>query len=299
MKVLMIGDVVGEAGLRALEAGLPALLARRGAARHGAAHDADFVVVNGENAAEGYGLTASCLDRMLAAGADIVTGGNHIWEKQEFLSVMDRFTAYGARIMKGEAAAASLPDRTAQTPTVLRPANYPLPAPGTGAALLEKKGRRLLVINVQGREYMTAIDCPFRTAASILEANPGVPAVIDFHAESSAEKEAFGLYLDGRAAAIAGTHTHVQTADAKILPRGTAYITDLGMTGPVNGVIGMDAEICLARAKTQVLYRMQCAQGPCAIEGAVIEIDERKNGGFRAASIINLRFAVGEPSEGR
>jgi calcineurin-like phosphoesterase len=278
----MIGDIVGEAGLRALEAGLPALLAR---------HGADFVVVNGENADEGYGLTAACLDRILAAGADIVTGGNHTWEKEELRPVLERLTVYGTRIMRGEAAAAFPQDQPA-LPAVLRPANYPMPVSGTGAALLEKKGRRLLVINVQGREYMTAIDCPFRTAASILEANPGVPAVIDFHAESSAEKEAFGLYLDGRAAAIAGTHTHVQTADAKILPRGTAYITDLGMTGPVNGVIGMDAEICLARAKTQVLYRMQCAQGPCAIEGAVIEIDERKNGGFRAASIINLRFDV-------
>jgi calcineurin-like phosphoesterase len=152
--------------------------------------------------------------------------------------------------------------------------------------LLEKNGKRLLVINVQGREYMTAIDCPFQTAAAIIGANPGIPAVIDFHAESSAEKEALGFHLDGRASAIAGTHTHIQTADAKVLPGGTAYITDLGMTGPTDSVIGMDAEICLARAKTQVLYRMQCAEGPCAIQGIAVDIAEDG----RARSISTIWF---------
>jgi calcineurin-like phosphoesterase len=137
---------------------------------------------------------------------------------------------------------------------------------------------------------MTALDCPFQTAATILGANPAIPAVIDFHAESSAEKEAFGFHLDGRASAIVGTHTHIQTADAKILPGGTAYITDLGMTGPTDGVIGMDAEICLARAKTQVLYRMQCADGSCAIQGVALDIDE--DNGNHARSISTIWFNV-------
>jgi metallophosphoesterase (TIGR00282 family) len=286
MIVLMIGDVVGEIGLHALEAGLPRLIAQ---------YNADFVIVNGENAVEGYGITVSALARISAAGADIVTSGNHVWEKNEIWEFLERRTAYGMQIMRGEALplapAPQHPEPKAlrdliHAPAILRPANYPAPAPGSGAALLEKNGKRLLVINVQGREYMTAIDCPFQTAAAIIGANPHVPAVIDFHAESSAEKEALGFHLDGRASAIAGTHTHVQTADAKILPGGTAYITDLGMTGPTDGVIGMDAEICLARAKTQVLYRMQCAEGPCAIQGIAVDIGE--DGHARSISTIWL-----------
>ena len=299
MTVLMIGDVVGEAGLRALETGLPQLIAR---------YRADFVIVNGENAVEGYGITGSAMKRIIAAGADIVTSGNHVWEKGEFWEFLERHTAYGIQ-MRGDGSplppdllplyrelrgaylhskhcpgavlpappsagdTPATPPNPVSVPLILRPANYPAPAPGAGAALLEKNGKRLLVINLQGREYMTAIDCPFQTADVLLGANPGVPAVIDFHAESPAEKEALGLYLDGRVSIVAGTHTHIQTADAKILPGGTAYITDLGMTGPTDGVIGMDAEICLARAKTQVLYRMRCAEGPCAVQGIAVTFD--------------------------
>jgi metallophosphoesterase (TIGR00282 family) len=288
MTILMIGDVVGEVGLRALEAGLPQLIAR---------YNADFVIVNGENAVEGYGITVSALARISASGADIVTSGNHIWEKNDIWEFLERRTAYGMQIMKGEALplapAPQHPRHLSKVvhdlihaPAILRPANYPAPAPGSGAGLLEKNGKRLLVVNVQGREYMTALDCPFQTAAAVIAANPTVPAVIDFHAESSAEKEALGFHLDGRVSVIAGTHTHIQTADAKILPGGTAYITDLGMTGPTDGVIGMDTEICLARAKTQVLYRMQCAEGPCAIQGIAVDIAE--NGLARSISTIWL-----------
>ena len=259
---------------------------------------ADFVIVNGENAVEGYGITGPALERIIAAGADIVTSGNHVWEKGEFWETLGQHTAYGIQIMKGVPPCGRMEngkgimenDRNpAPVPLILRPANYPAPAPGAGAALLEKNGQRLLVINMQGREYMTAIDCPFRTADVLLNANPGVPAVIDFHAESPAEKEALGLYLDSRASVVAGTNTHVQTADAKILPGGTAYITDLGMTGPTDGVIGMDAEICLARVKTQVLYRMRCADGPCAVQGIAVTFDanstnNENSGGDPAAS---------------
>ena len=347
MTVLMIGDVVGEAGLRTLETGLPRLITR---------HGADFVIVNGENAVEGYGITGPALERIIAAGADIVTSGNHVWEKGEFWEILGRHTAYGIQVMRGDAsplppdllrayalhnssgtplygalprnapphqgvafatktpeagpspATATPPSRRenadpeaapSSSPLVLRPANYPAPAPGAGAALLEKNGKRLLVINLQGREYMTAIDCPFQMADAFINANPGVSAVIDFHAESPAEKEALGLYLDGRVSVVAGTHTHIQTADAKTLPGGTAYITDLGMTGPTCGVIGMDTEICLARVKTQVRYRMKCAGGPCAVQGIAVTItqngggnDNEGNSGHPVASIETLWLHV-------
>jgi metallophosphoesterase (TIGR00282 family) len=254
----MIGDVVGEAGLAALEGGLPALIER---------YAADFVVVNGENAAEGYGIHAADYRRIVAAGADAVTSGNHVWEKEDFIPLLDE-------------------------KAVLRPANYPPSAPGHGYVVLEKADKcnvlhRLLVINLQGREYMAAIDCPFRTADAVLSMSGTeqpvsgtalpLPVVVDFHAESTAEKEALGFYLDGRVAALVGTHTHVQTADERLLPQGSAYITDLGMTGPTDSVIGMDIGVCLDRAKAQVFYKMKCAEGAAAIQGVVVEIDESRN----------------------
>jgi metallophosphoesterase (TIGR00282 family) len=223
-------------------------------------------VVNGENAAAGFGLTAETLDRILAAGADAVTGGNHIWEKREFWPVLD-----------GEK-------------PVLRPANYPPEVPGRGILRLEKAGALLTVINLQGREQMKAIDCPFRcfdrlygeTVIAQGAAGPGAepessPVIlVDFHAESSREKEALAYYLDGRASVTAGTHTHVQTADERILPGGAAYITDLGMTGAKNGVIGMDTQICLDRARTQIAYRMECAPGPeTVIQGIAVTLNEK------------------------
>lgn len=263
----MIGDVVGEPGLRALERELPALIREQ---------EADFVVVNGENAAEGFGMTEDAMKRILGAGADVITGGNHIWEKRDFLSVMNA----GER--------------------VLRPANYPAGAAGRGWVRMEKAPRcgppvSWLVINLQGREHMTALDCPFRCFDAIRGDSPaaglldlaGCIVLVDFHAESSREKEALGLYLDGRASLVAGTHTHVQTADERILPKGSAYITDLGMTGVQDSVIGMDIGICLNRARHQVLYRMEVAsdgQG-ASVRGAAAEID-RQTG--RALSIRRI-----------
>jgi metallophosphoesterase (TIGR00282 family) len=254
----MIGDVVGDPGLEALEQRLPALIER---------YSAGFTVVNGENAAAGFGLTGETLDRILAAGADAVTGGNHIWEKREFWPVLD-----GGQ-------------------PVLRPANYPAEVPGRGILRLEKTGARLTVINLQGREQMKPIDCPFRCFDRLYEetiaaraaagagagAHPESPVIlVDFHAESSREKEALAYYLDGRVSVVAGTHTHVQTSDERILPGGTAYITDLGMTGAKNGVIGMDTRICLDRARTQIAYRMECAPGPeTAIQGIAVTLNEQ------------------------
>ena len=264
MKILraaMIGDVVGEPGLAVLEARLPDIIRE---------HAVNFVTVNGENAADGFGLSEVTLKRIIAAGADVVTSGNHVWEKRDFWPVLD------------------------SEERLLRPANYPSGVPGQGHIRLEKDGISWIIINLQGRELMSPIDCPFRCFDNILKLYTG-PAthshpllelegltagffpviLIDFHAETTREKEALGLYLDGRASVVAGTHTHVQTADERILPKGTAYISDLGMTGVTGSVIGMDAAICLDRVRKQVLYRMEpaAAGAGMALQGIIAEID--------------------------
>ena len=266
VRAAMIGDVVGEPGLEVLEARLPAL-----------AKEVDFITVNGENAADGFGITEEGLRRIIAAGADIVTSGNHVWEKRDFWPVLD------------------------SEERVIRPANYPPASPGVGWARIEKANHRWVVVNLQGREFMSDIDCPFRCFDQILDnmagkasdyhqmvLSDGAPLpgaypiiLIDFHAESSREKEALAYYVDGRASLIAGTHTHVQTADERILPKGSAYITDLGMTGITNSVIGMDPKICMERVRKQVLYRMEIAGAPAdgmttakaELQGIIAEFD--------------------------
>jgi metallophosphoesterase (TIGR00282 family) len=257
LKVIMIGDVIGGPGLLALESRLPGLIKEQ---------RADFVMVNGENSADGFGITEGDLRRILAAGADVVSSGNHVWEKREFWPVLE------------------------SEKRVLRPANYPQGSPGRGWAHIEKTGPSgqpvdWLAVNLQGREYMTAIDCPFKAFDAIVsseagaggEGSPPLVIVVDFHAESSREKEALAFYLDGRAGVAAGTHTHVQTGDERILPGGTAYITDLGMTGVMDSVIGMDRKICIDRARNQVLYRMAVAvpgdSGRTSIQGIAAELD--------------------------
>lgn len=244
----MIGDVVGEPGLQALEEGLPKIIAE---------NSVDIAIVNGENAAAGFGLDDAAFARILAAGADVVTSGNHVWEQRDFWQTLET----DAR--------------------VLRPANYPPPAAGRGWLRIEKAGAAWVVINAQGRELMTPIDCPFRGFDQIIAAAcpadaPSAIVLVDFHAESTREKESFAYHADGRAAVVAGTHTHVQTADERVLPNGAAYITDLGMTGVLGAVLGMDAQICMDRARRQVLYRMEpAAQGSDApkIQGIIAEID--------------------------
>jgi metallophosphoesterase (TIGR00282 family) len=255
----MIGDVMGDPGLETLDSLLPGLIRE---------YSADFTVVNGENAAEGFGITEATLTRLLASGADVISSGNHVWEKREFWPMLESESR------------------------LLRPANYPAGSAGRGWIRLEKGGVSYLVINLQGREYMTPIDCPFRAFDAILgqagivrepgeaggtENNDAPLVLVDFHAESTREKEALGFYLDGRASLVVGTHSHVQTADERVLPKGTGYITDLGMTGVTNSIIGMDEKICLDRARNQVLYRMECAKpGPNhvpAVQGVFAEID--------------------------
>jgi calcineurin-like phosphoesterase len=284
VNVLMIGDVVGESGLQAIEERLPGLIK---------AHEAALVVVNVENAADGFGMTAETLARILAAGADVVTSGNHIWEKRDFWPLMDSESR------------------------MLRPANYPPGQAGHGSIRIEKNGASFIVINLQGREFMTPIDCPFRCFDRIFEeelttnnsdnaensvkkpesenagnnsdnANnsiKGPVALVDVHAESAAEKEALAYYLDGRAAVVAGTHTHVQTADERVLPQGTAYITDLGMTAPPDSCLGMDNKICIDRSLNQIAYRMTCATGQAVIQGIAATIDTETG---RAATIQRI-----------
>jgi metallophosphoesterase (TIGR00282 family) len=280
LKAIMIGDVVGEPGLKVLEEKLPVLI------RDNAV---DFTVVNGENSAAGFGMTRETLKRILDAGADVVTSGNHIWEKREFWPVLDAETR------------------------VLRPANYPGGCSGRGWARFDKalpEGgvRSFVVVNLQGREQMPLIDCPFKTFDAIESIRGGMetqtaPALegeqsetvkdksfilVDFHAESTREKEALAFYLDGRVSVVAGTHTHVQTADERVLPGGTAYITDLGMTGVIGGVIGMDPKICLDRARNQVLYRMEVAAsetGGEVVQGIIVEIDDKT---MKAVSVKRL-----------
>jgi calcineurin-like phosphoesterase len=289
IKVLMIGDVVGDPGLRILEERLPGLIGEQGA---------DFTVVNGENAAGGFGLTEESVKRILGAGADVITTGNHVWEKREFWPILDK------------------------EERVLRPANYPEGSPGHGWVRLRKADYTYLTVNLQGRERMNAIDCPFKAFDRIIESmndqwmgdihpllssggelpefsaaqgiqmmDYGAIALVDFHAESAKEKEALAYYLDGRVSLVAGTHTHVQTADERVLPKGTGYITDLGMTGVTDGVIGMDKTICLNRARNQVLYRMECAKdGPAELEGVLAELDQESG---HAAALRRVRSSAG------
>lgn len=244
IRVFLGGDVFGPVGMRCARALLPAFLERE---------SVDFCVVNGENATAGIGLSPEDADLLAAAGANAVTGGNHSFEKRDFWPLLD------------------------SNPAVLRPANFPASGvPGRGFGTYRASGFSFTVVNLQGREDMGALDCPFAAADSILASlEPDTIVIVDFHAESNEEKEALGLYLDGRAAVVAGTHTHVQTADCRLLPKGTAYITDLGMTGPVRSVIGSDPETAVKRNVTQVLYRMELPDVPGALRGLLVDIDPK------------------------
>ena len=272
LKIVMIGDVMGESGLKVLEEKLPRFFDEQ---------KPDFIIVNGENTDNGFGLSESALNRILALGVDIVSSGNHVWEKRDFWPVLD------------------------SEKRIIRPANYP-DGPGRGFANVVKeingKNITFLAINLQGREFLSPIDCPFRCFDSILdEAVASEVAVseaqtpetlvvlVDFHAESTREKEAFAFHVDGRASVVAGTHTHVQTADEKILPKGTAYISDLGMTGVTDAVIGIDPKICIDRVKSHVLYRMEAATGgsQTRIQGIIALIDDESR---NAISIERLNL---------
>jgi metallophosphoesterase (TIGR00282 family) len=269
MRVLFLGDVVGRSGRNALIEKLPALRAR---------YAADFVAVNGENAAGGFGITEQILVELLDAGADVVTTGNHVWDQREALIFIERY------------------DR------LLRPLNFPANTPGRGAGLFKAaNGADVLVINAQGRIFMSDLDDPFRAVDRELEAcglKRGADAIlIDFHAEATSEKQAMGYFVDGRASAVVGTHTHVPTADEQILPGGTAYISDIGMCGDYDSVLGMEKEEPLSRFLTKIpTGRFQPALGPATISGVGIDIDDA-TGLARAIAPIRIggRLTPAEP----
>jgi len=246
MRLLFMGDIVGRSGRDALIAELPGLRRELGL---------DFVVVNGENAAGGFGITGAICDEILDAGADVITLGNHSWDQREALVHIER------------------------EPRLVRPANYPSGTPGRGAALVEAaSGARVLVVNVLGRVFMEALDCPFEAIDRQISACPlgeGADAIIvDMHAEATSEKMAMAHYCDGRASLVVGTHSHVPTADAQILPGGTAYQTDAGMCGDYNSVIGMEKDEPLNRFLTRIPSgRFQPALGPATLCGVFVETD--------------------------
>jgi metallophosphoesterase (TIGR00282 family) len=255
MRVLFVGDVFGKAGRRVVQDRL-----------HGLIHDRqiDYCIANVENAAGGFGVTPEIADELLRSEIDLLTTGNHIWDKRAIVPYL------------------------AEQPRLLRPQNYPSSAPGTGVYIGNTSaGVRLGVVNLQGRVFMPTLDCPFAAGDSAVSyIRKQTPIVlVDFHGEASSEKQAFAWYMDGRVSAVVGTHTHVQTADERILPRGTAYITDLGMTGPYDSVIGSVPDIALQRFLTGIPVRLEPASGNPRLCGAIIDIDEQ-NG--RATSILRV-----------
>lgn len=243
MNILFIGDIVGKPGRAAVKVRLPDLVSR---------YQVDFTIANGENAAGGLGITPGIAEELLNAGVDVLTTGNHVWRHREFLE----FAAAERRIV--------------------RPANYPEGAPGRGAEVyVTPHSGSIGVMNIVGRVFMEALDCPFRVADREIEQLHGKTNVIvvDIHAEATSEKVALGWFLDGRVAAAIGTHTHIQTADERILPNGTAYITDAGMTGPRDSVIGVKRESIIERFLTGMPTRFEVAPGPIILNGIVASID--------------------------
>lgn len=258
MRILFIGDIVGSPGRRIVHDRLRDTVQQRGI---------DLVIANCENAAAGFGITPKLAEELLDEGIDVLSGGNHIFDKKELI------------------------DYFAHQPRLLRPANYPPAAPGKGVFVGEKKGVRYAVVNVQGRVFMPAIDCPFRTVDRELSELPVDVKVIfvDLHAEASSEKIAMGWYLDGRASVVVGTHTHVPTADERLLPKGTAYITDVGMTGGHDGVIGMDKAGIVQKFLDGLPTRFGVAEGDVQMNCVEVDVDESTG---RARSIARLRLKI-------
>lgn len=242
VRVLMIGDVSGSAGMGALFIGLSSLVRDE---------KADFVIINGENAAAGFGVSVEDYHSLKRIGADVITSGNHIWQKEEIYDVLDK------------------------NDDILRPLNYPDPCIGHGYTIRKKGPLTIAVINAQGRIMMPPIDDPVKRIDKIIrDIRKETPLVfVDFHAEDTLEKEAVAFALDGKVTAVAGTHTHVQTADEKILPGGTAYITDLGLTGVTDAVIGSDPQKSIERQLTQLPMKSEVAEGEAHIQGVVVEAD--------------------------
>ncbi|MEZ5841370.1 MAG: TIGR00282 family metallophosphoesterase [Hyphomicrobiales bacterium] len=258
MRTMMLGDVVGRAGRRVVLDHLPRLVDELGL---------DFVVVNGENAAGGFGITEPIFREIIDAGADVITTGNHAWDQREALVFIER------------------------EPQLLRPANFPAGTPGRGANLfIARNGARVMVVNAMGRVFMDALDDPFASVASALEScalgEEADLVIVDFHAEATSEKQAMAHFLDGRATVVAGTHTHVPTADHRVLPGGTAYVSDLGMCGDYDSVLGMEKDEPLRRFLTKVpSARFAPAVGAATLSGIVVDSDDRSGLATRISPI--------------
>ncbi|MBR6918453.1 MAG: TIGR00282 family metallophosphoesterase [Clostridia bacterium] len=244
VKILALGDVVGERGTKYISGGrLSRIRSQLGA---------DLVIANGENSAKGNGLSVDSANALFDAGVDIITGGNHTWQKNQVYSLLD------------------------EDSRLIRPANFPGAAPGAGFTYADVRGIRVLIVNLSGNAFMLEpVASPYEWADKIFESERGKfdVSIVDFHAEATSEKIAMGWYLDGRASAVFGTHTHVQTADARVLPKGTGYVTDIGMCGSMNGVLGIKTECILHKFLVHTPCRFEEAEGDEAIHGALFEID--------------------------
>ncbi|MGG3892110.1 TIGR00282 family metallophosphoesterase [Metabacillus fastidiosus] len=244
MKILFIGDIFGSPGRDMVKQYLPKLKTK---------YNPHFIIINGENAAHGKGITQKIYNEFINFGANVITMGNHTWGNREIFEFID-----GA-------------DK------LIRPANFPEDNPGKGITYSKVNGKEIAVINLQGRAFLPPSDCPFKKADELIKQaeKRGAIIFVDFHAEATSEKQAMGWYLDGRAAAVVGTHTHIQTADNRILPNGTAYITDVGMTGPYDGVLGVDRDLILKRFLTGLPVKHDVAQGREQLSAVIIEIDDK------------------------
>ena len=257
MKILFIGDVFGEPGRKTVARQVPRFVSERGV---------EFVIANAENAAGGFGITPDIATELFQAGVDVITSGNHIWDKKEII------------------------DYIKDEPRLLRPANYPDGVPGHGSLVTTTaRGETIGVLQLMGRVSMPTLDCPFRVGRREVERlrNDVATIVVDMHAEATSEKMAMGWYLDGLVSAVFGTHTHVQTADERILPKGTAYLTETGMTGPSESVIGVKKEIAIEKFLTQMPRRFEVASGPCLFSAVLLEVDTTVG---KAVSVERIRL---------
>ncbi len=243
MRLLFIGDVVGIGGCEFLMKALPGYKKENGV---------DVCIANGENSAQGNGVTPVSCKMLYDSGVDFITLGNHSFKRPEIMEYLDK------------------------EPTIIRPYNFPGGAPGRGIGIIDKGKYRIAVINLMGTVYMEALNNPFYEIDEALkEIDDCKTVIVDFHAEATAEKRSMGYYLDGRVTALLGTHTHIQTADAQLLPKGTAYITDVGMTGPRDSVLGIEPELAIKKMKSHLPVRFVNAKGRCVMNGCLIDIDEK------------------------
>jgi len=252
----MVGDVVGKPGRKAISVVLPELRKK---------HDIDLIVANGENAAGGIGLTPETAQELFQSGVDVITSGNHIWHHKEIVPYIE------------------------SEPRILRPLNMPPGVPGQGYVMIGKA----MIVSLLARVFVGNFDCPFRTMDRLLEeVNPRPPVIlVDFHGEATAEKIALGWYLDGRVSAVLGTHTHVGTIDARVLPKGTAFVSDVGMVGPLNSVIGDDIELVIERFLTLMPHRLSVGKGNPIFNSVLVDVDEDSG---RASSISRLDLELTE-----